>query len=232
MRLSRGIPLLSFHIPERVSAPTPSLAFFVLVSIYSLNLDAIFQNLSSWKGKRISVRGEFVTTMEGAWISGRCKGGFVTNGYRWPVFLTYGEPAHYSTENAKLYATRWPPVPEGEEALEGRFSVVKTATFVGLLKMKSEYSAVCSEDGSYIAYGFGHLGAAAAELAVERVLNFDLSLPAGNDADDDLRRQGGAGPGHAEKAGLHAVFRLHGVRAILRRLEREYADRNFLVSHP
>jgi len=145
----------------------------------------LFQNLSSWKRKRIAVRGEFVTTMEGAWISGRCKGGFVTNGYRWPVSLTFAEPAHYSTENAKLYATRWPPVPEDEEALEGRFSVVKTATFVGLLKMKSEYSAVCSEDGSYITYGFGHLGAAAAELAVERVLNFDLSLPAGNDADDD-----------------------------------------------
>lgn len=145
----------------------------------------LFQNLSAWKGKRIAVRGELVSTMEGAWISGRCKGAFITNGYRWPVFLTFGEPAYYSTENAKLYATKWPPVPEGEEALEGRYSVVKTATFVGLLRMKSEYSAVCREDGTYITNGFGHLGGAAAELAVERVLNFDLSLPPGIDADGD-----------------------------------------------
>jgi len=149
----------------------------------------LFQNLTAWKGKRIAVRGQFVTTMEGAWISGRCKGAFVTNGYRWPVFLTFGEPAHYSPENAKLYATQWPPVPEGERALEGRYSVVKTATFVGLLRMKSEYSAVCREDGSYITNGFGHLGGAAADLAVERVLNFDLSLPPGNDANDDYEEE-------------------------------------------
>lgn len=144
----------------------------------------LFQNLTAWKGKRVAVRGELAGTMEGTWISGRCKGSFVTNGYRWPVSLTFGELRHYSTENTKLYATQWPSVPKEEEALEGRFSVVKTGTFVGLLRMKSEYSAVCTEDGSYITYGFGHLGGAAAELAVERVLNFDLSLPPANDADD------------------------------------------------
>lgn len=146
----------------------------------------LFQSLSAWRGKRIAVRGEYVATMEGAWISGRCNGAFVTNGYRWPVSLTFGEPAHYSTETAKLYATKWPPVPEGEQALEGRYSVVKTATFVGFLRMKSEYSAVCRADGSYITNGFGHLGGAAAELTVEKVLNFDLSLPPGNDAADDF----------------------------------------------
>lgn len=149
----------------------------------------LFQNLSAWKGKRIAVRGELVGTMEGTWISGRCRGGFVTNGYRWPVFLTFVESAYYSSETAKLYATKWPPVPEAEEALEGRFSVVKTATFVGLLRMRSEYSAVCREDGSYVTNGFGHLNGAAAELAVERVLNFDLSLPPGDNADGDYEEE-------------------------------------------
>jgi ankyrin repeat protein len=145
----------------------------------------LFQNLSAWKGKRIAARGEFVTTMEGAWISGRCKGGFVTNGYRWPVFLTFGEPAHHSTETGTLYESKWPPVPKEEEALEGRFSVVKTATFVGLLRMRSEYTAVCRADGTYITNGFGHLSAAVAELAVERVLNLHLSLPPASEEDSD-----------------------------------------------
>ena len=144
----------------------------------------LFQNLLSWKGKRIAVRGELVGTMEGTWISGRCKGGFVTNGYRWPVFLTLGEPAYYSSETTKLYETKWPPVREGKEALEGRFSVVKTATLVGLLRMRSEYTAACSADGTYLTNGFGHLNGAVGELVVERVLNFDLSVPPANDADD------------------------------------------------
>ena len=145
----------------------------------------LFQNLPAWKGKRVAVRGELVGTMEGTWISGRCKGGFVTNGYRWPVFLTFGERAHYSTETARVDATKWPSVPEGEETLEGRYSVVKTATFVGLLRMRSEYSAVCREDGSYITNGFGHLNGAAAELVVESVLNLDLSLPRTVDDEGD-----------------------------------------------
>jgi len=145
----------------------------------------LFQNLSTWKGKRIAVRGEFVSTMEGAWIAGHCKGGFVTNGYRWPVFLTFGYPAHYSSETGKLYETKWPPVPEGEEALEGRFSVARTATFIGFLRMRSEYTAVCRADGTYVTNGFGHLNGAAAELVVERVLNLYLSLPPVADAEGD-----------------------------------------------
>lgn len=186
MAPSGGYPgELIFDSFENLSVETlPDPATLPVIPICDL-----FQNLSAWKGKRVAVRGEFVSTMEGAWISGRCRGGFVTNGYRWPVFLTFGEPAYYSTETAKLYDTKWPPVPEGEEALEGRFSVVKTATFVGLLRMRSEYSAVCREDGSYITNGFGHLNGAAAELAVERVLNSDLSLPPGNDVHDDYEEE-------------------------------------------
>jgi ankyrin repeat protein len=145
----------------------------------------LFQNLSAWKGKRIAVRGELVGTMEGTWISGRCKGGFVTNGYRWPVFLTFGGPAYYSSETGKLQETKWPAVPEGEEALEGRFSVVKTATFVGLLRMRSEYTALCRPDGTYLGNGFGHLNGAAAELLVDSVLNLDLTRPPASEATDD-----------------------------------------------
>jgi hypothetical protein len=64
----------------------------------------LFQNLSAWKGKRVAVRGEFVSTLEGAWIIGRCKGGFITDGYRWPVSLTHAVRAPYSIQTAKLPA--------------------------------------------------------------------------------------------------------------------------------
>lgn len=67
----------------------------------------LFQNLPARKGERIAVRGEYVSTMEGTWIVGACKGKFVTDGYRWPVALTYASPAYYSQAMARLYEANW-----------------------------------------------------------------------------------------------------------------------------
>lgn len=145
----------------------------------------LFQNLSAWKGKRVAVRGEFLTTMEGAWISGRCKGGFFTDGYRWPVSLTFRSPAYYSSETSKLYDPKWPEALASGKELAGRFSVVKTATFVGLLRMRSEYFAYCGENGTYSANGFGHLSGAAAELIVDSVLDFGLAPLPPHDVGED-----------------------------------------------
>lgn len=132
----------------------------------------LFQNLAAWKGKRIAVRGEYVSTMEGEWIVGACKGKFVTDGYRWPVALTYGSPAYYSQAMAKLYEVNWPSLTEGGPSRETPY-VNKTATFVGQLRMRSEYSVSCRPDGRYVGNGFGHLNAAAGELLVERIQNVE-----------------------------------------------------------
>jgi hypothetical protein len=123
----------------------------------------LFQNLSSWNGKRIAVRGEFVSTMEGAWIISRCKGGFITDGYRWPVSLTFAVRAPYSNQIAKLYQPKWPAPTKGAD-LQGQFEVTKTATFVGILHLKSDYHVLCGRNGTYRAIGYGHLGGAAGEL--------------------------------------------------------------------
>ena len=133
----------------------------------------LFQNLSAWKGKRVAVRGEFVSTMEGAWIIGRCKGGFITDGYRWPVSLTFGVAAPYSAKTAKLYRPTWPSPSKGAD-LQGQFEVTKAATFVGLLRMRSEYNVTCLRNGTYLGKGFGHLNGAAAELIVEDIRNVEL----------------------------------------------------------
>lgn len=145
----------------------------------------LFQNLSAWKGKRIAVRGEFVSTMEGMWISGgHCKGGFVTNRYRWPVLLAFGQPAYYSNETAKLYEAKW-PVPAAVNEFKGDFSGGgETATFVGLLRMRSEYTAACMANGRYMGNGFGHLNGAAAELIVESVREAKPTQPTANDSED------------------------------------------------
>ncbi len=147
----------------------------------------LFQNLASWRGKRVAVRGEFVSTMEGAWIVGECKGGFITEGYRWPVSLTYAIPPYYSREPAKLYEPKWPSPSKGE-TLQGMFDVIKTATFVGLLRIKSEYNVACTPNGTYRAIGFGHLGGAPGELIVESIQNVELrpDIPIEN---DDSREQ-------------------------------------------
>ena len=134
----------------------------------------LFQNLPAWKGKRIAVRGEFVTTMEGAWIIGECKGGFITDGYRWPVSLTYDVRAPYSFQAVKLYQPKWPSPSKGED-LQGQFDVIKTATFVGQLRMRSEYMVTCRRNGTYLGNGFGHLNGAAAELIVDGITNVEMT---------------------------------------------------------
>jgi ankyrin repeat protein len=143
-------------------------------SLPVISICDLFQNLPAWREKRIAVRGEFVATMEGVWIVGRCKGGFFTEGYRWPVSLTYAIPASYSNETAKLHEPKWPSPSKGED-LQGQFEVIKTATFIGLLRMRSEYTVTCLRNGTYLGNGFGHLNGAAAELVVDSVRNVELT---------------------------------------------------------
>lgn len=147
----------------------------------------LFQNLASWKGKRIAVRGESVGTFEGSWLVGRCAGAFVTNGYRWPVSLSYAGPAYYSRSTAPLAESKRPSSPpKGEETFRGRYNVVKNVTYVGRLRMRYEYIAPCREGGDYITNGFGHLNGAAAELIVEEIRDVELTkAPPHQEAEDD-----------------------------------------------
>ena len=143
-------------------------------SLEIIPICALFQNLSSWKGKRLAVRGEFVSTMEGWWIAGNCQGTFVTDGYRWPVGISLGVPAYHSRETAELYQAKWPAVSKGEN-LKGMPDVIKTLTFVGTLRLRSDYRVTCVPSGTYRAFGYGHQGGAAAELIVESIRDFDLA---------------------------------------------------------
>jgi hypothetical protein len=159
-----------------------SLAIDVLPDPASLPVTPIcslFQDLRAHEGKRIAVRGELVTTMEGQWIVGRCQGAFVTDGYKWPVVLNFGRPALCSEETSKICDAQWPSkVPQNPEYMVGGYSDgATTATFVGRLRMRPEYHAVCTSRGWYSGNGFGHLNGAAAELIVEKIVNAEATLP-------------------------------------------------------
>ena len=143
-------------------------------SLEVIPICALFQNLSNWKGKRVAVRGEFVSTMEGWWMSGNCQGAFVTDGYHWPVVISLGVPAYHSKETADLYPAKWPAVSKGEN-FKGMPDVIKTVTFVGTLRLRAEYHVTCIPNGTYRAFGYGHLNSAAAELIVESIHDFELA---------------------------------------------------------
>jgi hypothetical protein len=132
----------------------------------------LFRDLAAYKGELIAVRGEFTTTMEGQWIVGRCQGGFVTDGYRWPVALNVGRPADCSPETTAVCDAKWPAQwPRNEQyMISGYSDGATTATFVGTLRMRSEYHVVCMQNGWYVGNGYGHLNGAVAELTVDNVL--------------------------------------------------------------
>ena len=152
----------------------------------------LFQSLATWKGQRIAVRGEVVGTSEGSWLMGRCQGSFNTNGYRWPVSLSYAGPAYASSSIEPLIRAKQPSTPpKGLETFRGRNNVVRSATYVGRLRMRDKYMAICREGGDYITNGFGHMNGAAAEIVVEEIRDIALAKPP---SDEGIEQDHGCQP--------------------------------------
>jgi hypothetical protein len=148
----------------------------------------LFQNLAAWRGKRIAVRGETVSSpLSRAWMTGSCKGAFYTGGYRWPVGVSITEPKYYAHSIDSLAMFKQSQAPEkGADRLRSRYNVTRTVTYVGRLRMRSKYTANCREDGRYITNGFSH--GAAAEIILEAVTDVELTprqLSDGTDSDRD-----------------------------------------------
>ncbi len=135
-----------------------------------LSICDLFQNLESWRGKRIAVRGEFAATGEGNWIFGRCDGAFSTNGYVWPVSLSYAPPTYTPNFQPSLEELGVTNNGGGRWSFDPR---PHTATFIGRLQLRDEYVAVCESFGEYRTNGFDHLGGATGRLLVETILDVE-----------------------------------------------------------
>ena len=57
------------------------------------------------------------------------------------ISLNYGIPAYYSSRTARLYELKVADLPNGEDLSQHRSNVIWTATFVGFLRMRSEYTS-------------------------------------------------------------------------------------------
>jgi hypothetical protein len=94
----------------------------------------------------------------------------VTNGYRWPVSLSYGGPAYYSESTAALLPKNPPQAPsKGEHGDAWQAEHRKTATYIGQLRMRAEYQPSATPAAITSRNGFGHLNSAVGELMVESV---------------------------------------------------------------
>lgn len=149
----------------------------------------LFQDLPKYKDQRIAVRADFVATDERAWLSGRCKGNFITEGYRWPVSLWYGQPDYYGAEPFSLFRIddrkRFFSPPVAAVPYDPS-SLITTVTFAGRLHMRDKYFVQCGPDGRYRGYGFGHLGGTAAELIVEAAFDAKLTpLPSNTEPEPE-----------------------------------------------
>ncbi len=88
--------------------------------------------------------------------------------------MSYATPAYYASETASLYEPKRPLMSNGKEL---PYNTSYTATFVGFLRLRSEYTVRRLPNGFYLTNGFGHLNGSAGELIVETILDLDLAPP-------------------------------------------------------
>jgi hypothetical protein len=128
-----------------------------------VSLCALFKDLTAYDAKRVAVRGQLITTMEGAWITPteQCDQRFVTKGFAWGFDLVAGGSTRLNLPEPGLTG---PPRWERQ---------VVSGVFVGIVILPSEYAVRC-RFGQLRGYGFGHLSGSPAVFFGETVINPEL----------------------------------------------------------
>lgn len=119
-----------------------------------VSLCTLFADLTAYDRKRVAIRAQTASTMEGTWLVPveRCSQRFVTKGFAWGFDLT-------------LSGTAAMGLPQF--GLTGRQSI--SGTFVGTIILPDEYVVICRFN-KLRAFGFGHLGGSAGAFLGETVL--------------------------------------------------------------
>ncbi len=130
----------------------------------------VLAKLNTYRGQRISVRGELLSTADGRWLVGRGCRPLVTDGYRWPqpVSIVLTLP-----EGASKESVRVEDVDEGLRRLAGPDA--KTfVTVTGRLDAKEHYEMAPRGDGKSAPAGYGHLNASPAQILYEDLKDFQV----------------------------------------------------------
>jgi 26S proteasome non-ATPase regulatory subunit 10 len=98
--------------------------------------------------------------------------------------LTYGAPDYFGADPSSLFRF-------DDERIKLPLNLTRhqdaatVATFVGRMRMRDKYIGLCRAGGDYVANGFGHMAAAAAELIVESARDAEVQLRVSQAGDED-----------------------------------------------
>lgn len=142
----------------------------LLGPLYAAHVCTLFPGLRDFDGK-IVVRGQLAGRGEGSWLVAEraCPYEFKTDGFVWGQDLALGGwPNVFASEfRREISPLNWPSKdrPLGPTGLTRPATIV---TLVGILNVRDKYTVVC-RFGELRSFGFGHLSASPASLAVEEI---------------------------------------------------------------
>jgi hypothetical protein len=142
-----------------------------------LTVCEVLRDLSSYSGKIIAVRGRWVASDEGRWLSGeRCPARLTTEGFVWPDLIYLEESGAVFERNLAAFLEGGAGASAEKVALEmaDQTSRAVCVTVIGRLMTRSKLEVVPGGDGKLRGYGFGHLNAAPAQLLYQ--VRRDLAL--------------------------------------------------------
>jgi hypothetical protein len=127
----------------------------------------ILSQRMDYNGKLVSIRARIHGTDEGVWLDGRdCPGLITSDEYVWPSMIsTQTSDADFTSSFEGMRKLRPKLMRLGRRAPERCI----IWTYTGVFETRSTYEKVSYPNGSSTYIGFGHLGAAPAQLLLKTV---------------------------------------------------------------
>lgn len=137
---------------------------------------------TEFNGKTISVRGEVAGSEEGAWLVARaCSYKLVENGIEWRLIISLEYPESSTHESSGRIASKvdWEAMRKADakirEMKPDREKDLVTATYVGTFRTYGDLGKRTDPSGrNPVRFGFGHLGAAPAELIIQTIKDVEV----------------------------------------------------------
>jgi hypothetical protein len=160
-----SVLILSVFLRGQAKSPEP------------LTVCEVLSNLSSYRGQRISIRGEHVGGDEGSYLIGDGCRQLVTDGYSWPtpspIALT--SAGRSRSQNSRSSTPTITIEQVDTERLKAAGPGAKVyVTVTGRLETRVHFEMVLRGDGQVLPYGYGHLSACPAQIVYEEIKDFTI----------------------------------------------------------